>query len=95
MKHFTILSLSIMMLISCTSNKDSMEKGSIFYTEFDTPYGMPPFEKITNDDFRPAFDKGIAQQTEEIDAIVNNTEAPTFENTVVALDNSGDRKSVV
>ena len=78
-----------MMLISCTSNKDSMEKGSIFYTEFDTPYGMPPFEKISNDDFRPAFDKGIEQQTEEIDAIVNNAEAPTFENTVVALDNSG------
>ena len=89
MKQFTILSLSIMMLISCTTNKDSAEKGSIFYTEFETPYGMPPFEKITNDDFKPAFEKGIAQQTEEIDAIVNNTEAPTFENTIVALDNSG------
>lgn len=78
-----------MMLISCTTNKDSMEKGSIFYTEFETPYGMPPFEKITNDDFKPAFEKGIAQQTEEIDAIVNNPEAPTFENTIVVLDNSG------
>lgn len=89
MKQFTILSLSIMMLISCTTNKDSVEKGSIFFTEFDTPYGMPPFEKITNEDFKPAFEKGITQQTEEIDAIVNNTEAPTFENTVLALDNSG------
>ncbi len=78
-----------MMLISCTTNKDSMDKGAIFYSEFDTPYGMPPFEQITNDDFRPAFDKGIEQQTEEIDAIVNNPEAPTFENTIVALDNSG------
>ena len=78
-----------MMLISCTTNKDSMEKGSIFYTEFETPYGMPPFEKITNDDFKPAFEKGIAQQTEEIDAIVKNPEATTFENTIVALDNSG------
>lgn len=89
MKHFTILSLTIMMLISCTTNKDSIEKGTIFYTEFDTPYGMPPFEKITNEDFRPAFDKGIKEQTDEIDAIVNNPEAPTFENTIVALDNSG------
>lgn len=78
-----------MMLISCTTNKDSMDKGTIFYSEFDTPYGMPPFEQITNDDFRPAFDKGIEQQTKEIDAIVNNPEAPTFENTIVALDNSG------
>ncbi len=78
-----------MMLISCTSNKDSKEHGAIFSTEFDTPYGMPPFDEITNDDFKPAFLKGIEQQTEEIDAIVNNTEAPTFENTIVAFDNSG------
>ena len=89
MKQFTILSLSIMMLISCTTNKDSIEKGTIFYTEFETPHGMPPFEKITDDDFKPAFEKGIEQQTEEVEAIVNNADAPTFENTVLALDNSG------
>ncbi|HUH74611.1 MAG TPA: M3 family metallopeptidase, partial [Chitinophagales bacterium] len=90
MKQFTILSLSIMMLISCGTNKDSTdEKGSIFYTEFDTEYGMPPFEKITNEDFRPAFQKGIDQQSNEIDQITNNAEEPTFENTIVALDNSG------
>ena len=78
-----------MMLISCTPNEEAKEHGAIFYTEFDTPYGMPPFDEITNDDFKPAFEKGIKQQTEEIDAIVNNPEAPTFENTIVALDNSG------
>ena len=78
-----------MMLISCGTNKDSTEKGSIFYTEFDTEYGMPPFEKITNEDFRPAFEKGIEQQSNEIDQITNNAEEPTFENTIVALDNSG------
>ena len=89
MKHFTILSLAFMMLISCTPNKEAKEHGAIFYTEFDTPYGMPPFDEITNEDFKPAFKKGIEQQTEEIDAIVNNPDAPTFENTVVSLDNSG------
>ncbi len=78
-----------MMLVSCTPNKEAKEDGAIFYTEFDTPYGMPPFDEITNKDFKPAFEKGIKQQTEEIDAIVNNPEAPTFENTIVALDNSG------
>ena len=88
MKHFTILSLAIMMLFSC-STEPKKEHGAIFYTEFDTPYGMPPFDQITNDDFRPAFEKGIEQQAEEIEAIVNNPEAPTFENTIVALDNSG------
>ncbi|MGV8964118.1 MAG: M3 family metallopeptidase [Candidatus Saccharimonadaceae bacterium] len=98
MKRLTFLSLSIMILISCTTNKNTEEKGSIFFTEFDTPYGMPPFEKITNEDFKPAFERGIAQQTEEIDSIVNNTEAPTFANTIVAMDNSGsilDRVSMV
>lgn len=90
MKHFTILSLAFMMLISCSSNKEeAKEHGAIFYTEFNTPYGTPPFDEITNDDFRPAFERGIEQQTEEIDAIVNNPEDPTFENTVVAFDNSG------
>ena len=79
-----------MMLISCNTSKDSTEKGSIFNTEFDTPYGMPPFEKITNADFKPAFEKGIKQQSDEIESIVNNTDAPTFENTIVALDNSGE-----
>ena len=88
MRHFTILSLAFMMLISCTPKK-AKEHGTIFYTEFDTPYGMPPFDKITNDDFKPAFQKGIEQQTEEINAIINNEESPTFENTVIALDNSG------
>ncbi|NLZ94786.1 MAG: M3 family metallopeptidase, partial [Bacteroidales bacterium] len=78
-----------MMLISCTTNEKAKEHGAIFYTEFDTPYGMPPFDDITNDDFKPAFEKGIEQQTEEIDAIVNNEETPTFENTIVAFDNSG------
>lgn len=78
-----------MLLISCTTHKDSADKGSIFHTEFDTPYGMPPFEKISSDDFKPAFEKGIEQDTEEVEAIANNSEEPTFENTVLALDNSG------
>ena len=89
MKHFTILSLAFMMLISCTPTKEAKEHGAIFYTEFDTPYGTPPFDEITNDDFKPAFERGIEQQAEEIEAIVNNPEEPTFENTIVAFDNSG------
>ncbi len=89
MKHFTILSLAFMMLISCTPNKEAKEHGAIFYTEFDTPYGTPPFDEITNDDFKPAFERGIEQQAKEIEAIVNNPEEPTFENTIVAFDNSG------
>ncbi|MCQ2179098.1 MAG: M3 family metallopeptidase [Bacteroidales bacterium] len=60
-----------------------------FMTEWNTPYGIPPFDKITNADYLPAVKAGIAEQTAEIQAIIDNPEAPDFENTVVAFDRSG------
>jgi peptidyl-dipeptidase Dcp len=57
--------------------------------EFDTPFGMPPFDQIRFEDYKPAFLAGIEQEDQEIEAIANNPEPPTFENTVVAMDNSG------
>lgn len=60
-----------------------------FYTEFQTEYGAPDFDKIKMEHYEPAFLKGIEEQNAEIKAIVENQEAPTFENTIVALDNSG------
>ncbi len=59
-------------------------------SEFKTPFGVPPFEQIRNDQFIPAMQEAMKEHNEEIDAIVNNTDTPTFENTIVALDNSGD-----
>ena len=59
-------------------------------SEFKTPFGVPPFEQIKNDQFIPAMQEAMKEHNEEIDVIVNNTEAPTFENTIVALDNSGE-----
>ena len=61
-----------------------------FLTEWDTPYGIPPFEKIKTGDYIPAIEEGIRRQNEEIEAIVNCADAPTFENTVAALDWSGE-----
>ncbi len=53
------------------------------------PYHLPPFDRIKDADFRPAFEAGMAEQRAEIDRIDRNTEAPTFENTVVAMEKSG------
>lgn len=53
------------------------------------PYGSIPFSKVTPADYRAAVKEGIERHKREIDAIVNNAEAPTFENTIVALDRSG------
>ena len=60
-----------------------------FLTEWDTPYGIPPFEEIQAADVIPAIRAGIEQQTAEIDAITSNPDAPTFENTIAPLELSG------
>ena len=54
-----------------------------------TPYGVPAFDQVKLEHYMPAFEKAIAEQKAEIDAIANNEAEPTFENTVVALDRSG------
>lgn len=93
MNRFLFITFGCMALLACNNSQKSGtttgEKGSIFLTEFNTPYGTPPFDRIGFADYRPAFLAGMEEQTAEIEAIVNNTEAPTFENTIVALDNSG------
>ena len=61
-----------------------------FYTEWDTPFGVPPFEQIEIAHFEPATLEGIRQQRAEIDAIATQKSMPTFENTIEALDRTGD-----
>lgn len=57
--------------------------------KFNTPYHTAPFSKIKNEHFKPAFETAIKIAKEEVDAIVNNAEEPSFENTIAALDYSG------
>ncbi len=65
------------------------EKQNPLLSNEQTPYGVPQFDKIELRHYEPAFKEAIAQCEAEIDAIVNNTEEPTFENTIAALDRSG------
>lgn len=60
-----------------------------FFAPSRLPFAMPPFGEITDDHFAPAFDRGMAEQVAEIDAIVGDPAAPTFENTLVPLELSG------
>lgn len=92
-KCIFILATSCMMY-SCTTQTET----NPFLTEFQTEHGVPPFDKIRLEHYEPAFLKGIEEQNANIDAIVNNSEAPTFENVIVALDNSSptlDRVSAI
>jgi peptidyl-dipeptidase Dcp len=60
-----------------------------FATASDLPYGLPPFDRITDEHFGPAFDAGLAEHAAEIEAIADNPEPVSFENTLVALEASG------
>jgi peptidyl-dipeptidase Dcp len=62
----------------------------ILTQKFNTKYDTAPFSQIKMDDYKPAFIENIAKAKAEIDSIINNPEAPTFENTIEALDFSGD-----
>ncbi|WP_300910417.1 M3 family metallopeptidase [uncultured Bacteroides sp.] len=82
-KSILILAASCMMY-SCTTQTES----NPFLTDFQNEHGVPPFDKIKLEHYEPAFMKGIEEQNTNIDAIVNNPEAPTYENVIVAFDNS-------
>lgn len=84
MKKFFLIIIAGLLFWICA--KDDVNP---FFSEFDTPFKTPPFDKIKEDHYLPAFMEGIKQQKEEIESIVNNTEPPSFENTLEALENTG------
>ena len=67
----------------------SCNRQNPFLTDWDTPYGIPPYDKIRTSDYIPAIKAGIDEQTAQIEAIVSNPEAPDFDNTITALELSG------
>ena len=75
-------------LASCQSG-NSLANNPLL-EEWNTPYQTPPFSKIELKHYEPAFDYAIEQNRADIDAIINNPEAPTFENTIVAMEQAGE-----
>lgn len=77
---------AILCLLSSCDNKMNP-----LLTDSTLPYGAPQFDKIKTEHYLPAFEQAITEAKAEIDAIVNNPDAPTFENTIAALDEAGGR----
>lgn len=77
------------MFIGCNSEKQASNAANPLLAAYDTPFNVPPFDKIKDEHFRPAYDEALKQHNVEIDSIVNNSEAPSFENTIVALEEAG------
>lgn len=67
----------------------TMNATNPFLSDYNTPFNIPPFERITENDYMPALKAGMEQHNKEIQAIIDNPETATFENTIVALDNAG------
>ena len=61
-----------------------------FLSSYKTPFNVPPFHLIKNEHYKPAIQEGILVQRREVDGIANNKNIPTFDNTILALENSGE-----
>ena len=82
MRKLSLIAIVIMAAVSCNRTNP-------FLTEWNTPYGIPDFEAVQEKHYVPAVEAGIRQQQSEIDAIIANQDAPTFENVVEAYECSG------
>ena len=81
-----IAAAALVLTVGC---KDKKAMDNPFFAEWNTPYEIPDFSRIKTEHYMPAFEEGMRRQKDEIDAIVNNSEAPTFENTILAYEYSG------
>lgn len=95
MKNSNLILAGALVLTMFSCKKETEEKPTtmndnpLLAETFDTPYGVPPFDLIKDEHFEPAILEGIKQHQAEIDAIADNPEAPSFENTIEAMENTG------
>lgn len=87
MKKLILMAGMATVLGACGSQKGA--DSNPFLSEYNTPFEVPPFDKIQLEHYKPAFMQGMEEEAKEVEAIANNPEAATFENTIVALDQSG------
>ncbi|MFA5326918.1 MAG: M3 family metallopeptidase [Prolixibacteraceae bacterium] len=91
MKKIGILIIAVTLIVSSCSQKKEVKRDMTnpFFTEYQTPFQVPPFNEIKLENYMPAIDAGIEDHLSEIKAITDNSEEPTFDNTILAFDNSG------
>lgn len=78
------------MAITSCKNQPAVDMTNPFFSEFNTPFNVPPFEKIKAKHYMPAFEKGMNDGRTEIEALINNKQEPDFVNTIEAYDRSGE-----
>jgi peptidyl-dipeptidase Dcp len=89
-------SILLLFTVFCsTQNIQTYAEMNPFFSEFKTPYNIPPFELIKDEHYRPAFYRAMETHLNEVDAITSNIESPSFANTIIALERSGKDLDVV
>ena len=89
-KYLLIVFLLISCMTACNLNDKTKETNPLL-AEWNTPHQTPPFGEIKHEHFIPAIDATLKEAKEEVDRIISSTEAPTFQNTIVALEVSGEK----
>jgi len=82
------------MFVGCGS-ENKLQSDNPLLAAYETPFNVPPFDKIKDEHFKPAFEEALKQHNLEIDSIVNNADEATFDNTIIALENAGSLLSNV
>ncbi len=85
---YLFLTLTTFAIMSCNDSSNTTNQNPLL-ADYDTPHQTPPFDKIKVEHYKPAFEYAIEEARKEVDAIVSNAEAPTFENTIEALEKKG------
>ncbi|GHT33775.1 dipeptidyl carboxypeptidase II [Bacteroidia bacterium] len=91
-KDIMAIGLAAVLVSACNSSEKKADGGNgdnPFLSEYSTPFGVPPFDKIKIEHYKPAFLQGVKEGNRDVEAIVTQTEEPTFENTIVAFDQAG------
>ena len=90
-----MLVIANLLTVEAQEKQENMMITNPFLQAYDTPYNVPPFDKIKNEHFKPAILEGIKRHEAEINAIANAAAEPTFENTILAMENAGELLSNV
>ena len=94
MKKLILIS-GLILMVSCQEKSKLDPNINPFFQDWTTPYEVPPFMDIKNEDYMPAFKKGMEENLAEIEAIIKNTDDPTFANTIEELERTGKLLSKV
>ncbi|MBN1397206.1 MAG: peptidase M3, partial [Bacteroidetes bacterium] len=86
--YFFLMFFCVTIMIAQQSENKN-ESGNPFFSEYKTPFQTPPFDLIKPEHFKPAYMKGMEEERNQVDAIVNNSEPASFNNTILALERNG------